>query len=57
MTIVVAVPFLLLGLYYWASEHPGVERELSKQRYRTEQELRWLRRSQESADASSRDKH
>ena len=56
MAIVVAIPFLLIGLYYWVSKDPGVEREISKERFRAEQELRWLRRSQESADTSTCDK-
>jgi len=56
VAIVVAIPFLLIGLYYWVSKDPGVEREISKERFRAEQELRWLRRSQESADTSTCDK-
>jgi hypothetical protein len=38
-------PFLLYGLFRWASSDPGVDRELAKERFRTEQELRGLRRS------------
>ncbi len=46
MAIVVLVtPFLLYGLFRWASSDEGIERELSKERFRAEQELRSLRRS------------
>ena len=54
MAIVVVVPLLLLGLYYWASKDSGVEREIAKDRFRAEQELRWLRRSGESAGTPTR---
>jgi hypothetical protein len=47
--IVVAAPLLLLALYRWASKDPGVDREIAKERFRAEQELRWLRRSSENA--------
>ncbi len=55
VAIVVAIPFLLLGFYDWASKDPGVEHDIAKERFRAEQELRWLRRSQGSADTSTRD--
>jgi len=54
VAIVVAVPLLLFGLYYWASEDPGVEREDAKERFRAEQESRWLRRSSEDAGTPTR---
>ena len=54
MAIVIAVPLLLLGLYYWASKDSGVEHEIAKERFRAEQELRWLRRSGESAGTPTR---
>ncbi len=50
----VAIPLLLLALYYWASKDSGVNREIAKERFRAEQELRWLRRSGENAGASTR---
>jgi hypothetical protein len=56
VAIVVAIPFLLLGLYYWASKDRGVDREIAKEHFRAEQELRWLRRSQRSTSTSTRDK-
>lgn len=43
--VVLVVPFLLYGLFRWASSDDGVERDLSKERFRAEQELRGLRRS------------
>ena len=47
-------PLLLLALYYWASKDSGVDGEIAKERFRAEQELRWLRRSGESAGAPTR---
>jgi hypothetical protein len=55
VAIIVAIPSLLFVLYYWLSKDPGVEREISKESFRAEQELRWLRRFQGSTDASIRD--
>ena len=43
--VVLATPFLVYGLLRWASSHEGIDRELSKERFRAEQELRGLRRS------------
>jgi hypothetical protein len=56
MAIVVTIFFLLLGLYYWASKDPSIDREISKDQFRAEQELRWPRRSQGNTSTSSRDK-
>jgi hypothetical protein len=56
MAIVVAIVLLLLGLYYWSSKDPSIDREISKDQFRAEQELRWLRRSQRSTSTSTRDK-
>jgi hypothetical protein len=42
---VLVAPFLLYALFRWASSDPGVDRELAKERFRAEQELRGLRRS------------
>ena len=53
MAIVVAAPLLLLALY-WASKDSGVDREIAKERFRAVQELRWLRRSGESASTPTR---
>src|SRR5258706_15028168 len=44
-TVVLVTPFLLYGLFRWASSDEGIERELSKERFRAEQESRCLRRS------------
>lgn len=46
--VVLVTPFLLYGLFRWASSDEGVEREVSKERFRAEQELKGLRRSGES---------
>jgi hypothetical protein len=46
--VVLVAPFLLYGLFRLASSDEGVERDLSKDRFRAEQELRGLRRSGES---------
>jgi len=54
VAIVVAAPLLLLGFYYWASKDSGVDREIAKERFQAEQELRWLRRSDENAGAPTR---
>ena len=54
VAIVVVVALLLFGLYRWASKDPGVDREIAKERFRAEQELRWLRRSGENAGAPTR---
>ncbi len=54
VAIVVAVPLLLLALYYWASKDPGVDREIAKERFRAEQELRWLRRAGENVSTPTR---
>jgi hypothetical protein len=56
VAIIVAIPFLLFEFYYWASKDPGVEREIAKERFRAEQELRWLRRPEGGADTSTRDR-
>jgi hypothetical protein len=50
--VVLVTPFLLYGLFRWASSDEGVERELSKERFRAEQESRGLRRSAGSDLAS-----
>jgi hypothetical protein len=42
---VFVTPFLLYGLFRWASADEGIDRELSKERFWAEQELRGLRRS------------
>ena len=45
VAVVIAIPFLLFGIYRWASGDPGVDREIAKEGFRAEQELKWLRRS------------
>ena len=43
--VVLVAPLFLYGLFRWASSDEGVERALSRKRFRAEQELRGLRRS------------
>ena len=43
--VLLVTPFLLYGVFRWASSDEGIERELSKERFRAEQELRGLQRS------------
>jgi hypothetical protein len=47
----IAIPFLLFGLFRWASADPGIDRQLSSERFRAAQESRWLRRSNGTAEA------
>jgi len=51
--VVIAIPFLLFGIYRWASGDAGVDREIAKDRFRAEQELKWLRRSSGNAGTST----
>ena len=50
--LVLFIPFFLYGLFRWASSDEGIDRELSKERFRAEQEERGLRRSGRSEHAS-----
>jgi len=43
--VVLVAPLFLYGLFRWASSDEGVERALSSERFRAEQELRGMRRS------------
>jgi len=45
LAFVIAIPVLLLWLYWWASDDPGVEREIASRRFQEIHELRGLRRS------------
>jgi hypothetical protein len=51
---VLMIPALFYGIYRWASSDLGIKREIAKERFRAEQELRWLRRSGENAGAPTR---
>jgi len=55
IVLIVAVLFLLFGLFHWASKDPGIDREIAKQRFQAEQELRGLHRSSGSGSASTQD--
>ena len=46
--LVLVIPLLFYGLFRWASADPGIDREVAKDRFRTEQESRVLRRSDKS---------
>jgi len=45
ISIAAAVPLLLYALFRWASTDPGIDAEISKERFRAEQDSRGLRRS------------
>jgi hypothetical protein len=51
--LTVAVLFLLFGLFHWASKDPGIDREIAKQRFQAEQDLRGLHRSSGSGGTST----
>ena len=53
--VTVAVLFLVYGLFRWASKDPGIDREIAKQRFQAEQDLRGLHRSGGSGSPSTQD--
>ena len=53
--LTVAVLFLLYGLFRWASKDPGIDREIAKQRFLAEQDLRGLHRSSGSGATPTQD--
>jgi len=55
IVLIVAILFLLFGLFHWASKDPGIDREIVKQRFQAEQELRSLHRSSGSGSTSTQD--
>jgi uncharacterized membrane protein len=55
IVLTVAVLFLLYGLFRWASKDPGIDREIAKQRFQAEQDLRSLNRSGGSGSTSTQD--
>lgn len=46
--VVLIVSFLLIAVFFWASQDPAIDREIAKDRFRAEQESRALRRSGKS---------
>jgi len=46
--VVLAVSLLFIGLFLWSSQDPAIDIEIAKERFRAEQERRWLRRSGKS---------
>ena len=55
IVLIVAVLFLLFGLFRWASKDPGIDREIAKQRFQAEQDLRGLHRSSGSGGTPTQD--
>ena len=55
IVLIVAILFLLFGLFHWASKDPGIDREIAKQRFQAEQELRGLHRSSGSGPTPTED--
>ena len=55
IVVSVGVLLLLFGLFHWASKDPGIDREIAKQRFQAEQELRGLHRSSGSGGTSTQD--
>jgi len=51
--LMVAILFLFWGPFHWASKDPGIDREIAKQRFQAEQELRGLHRSSGSGCTST----
>ena len=43
--VILVVPVLFLAVFLWSSKDPAIDREIAKDRFRAEQEHRWLRRS------------
>ena len=50
--IAASVPFLLYGLFRWASADAGIDAEIAKERYRAEQDWRGLYRSGSDSKAA-----
>ena len=55
IVLIVAILFLFFGLFHWASKDPGIDREIAKQRFQAEQELRGLHRSSGSGSTPTQD--
>jgi len=49
LAVAVAIPLLLFGLFRWASADSAIDRVSSRERFRAQQEIRWLRRSHASS--------
>lgn len=57
VAIAAAIPFLLYGLFRWASADSGIDAENAQARFRVEQEWRAVRRSgSESSPSASSDR-
>ena len=50
--IAVSLPFLLYGLFRWASADPGIAAEIAKERYRAEHDWRGQHRSGSDSNAT-----
>ena len=55
LAVTIAVVFLLNGLFRWASKDPGIEREVAKQRFQDEQDLRSVHRSSGNGSTPTQD--
>lgn len=55
--VAASVPFLLYGLFRWASADPGIDAEIAKERFRAEQDWRGLHRSGSDSDAAKKVKN
>ncbi len=53
--IVLTVAVLFYGVFRWASKDPGIDREIAKQRFLAEQDLRGLHRSSGSGATPTQD--
>ena len=55
LTVTVLFLFLVYGLFRWASKDPGIDREVAKQRFQAEQDLRGQLRSGGSGSTPTQD--
>jgi hypothetical protein len=52
--VAASVPFLLYALFRWASADPGIDAEITKERFRAEQDWRGLHRSGSDSNAAKK---
>jgi hypothetical protein len=55
--VAASVPFLLYGLFRWASADPGIDAEIAKERFRAEQDWRDMHRSGSDSNAAKKVKN
>jgi hypothetical protein len=56
LAVAVAIPLFLFSLFRWASADPEIDREISRERFRAQQEMRWLRRSHANGPPAASDR-